>query len=90
MAKLWQTGAGAQLDPIVERFLSSIAVDSRLVFEDIECSQAHAIMLGEQGIIPRQDASALVDELAKIRKELETGSLRVDSAAEDVHSFLED
>ena len=90
MAKLWQTGVGAQLDPTVERFLSSIAVDSRLVFEDIECSQAHAIMLGEQGIIPRQDASALVDELAKIRKELETGSLRVDPAAEDVHSFLED
>lgn len=90
MAKLWQTGAGAQLDPAVERFLSSIAVDSRLVFEDIECSQAHAIMLGEQGIIPRQDASALVDELAKIRKELEAGALSVDLGAEDVHSFLED
>ncbi len=90
MAKLWQTDASARLDPTVESFLSSIVVDSRLVFEDIECSQAHAIMLGEQGIIPRQDASALVDELAKIRKELEAGTLSVDQNAEDVHSFLED
>jgi len=90
MSKLWQAGSGEGLDPTVERFLSSIEVDSRLVFEDIECSQAHAIMLGEQGIIPRQDASALVDELAKIRKELEAGSLSVDPGAEDVHSFLED
>ncbi len=90
MAKLWQAGGTEELDPVVEQFLSSVEVDSRLVFEDIECSQAHAIMLGEQGIIPRQDASALVDELAKIRKELEAGSLKVDLAAEDVHSFLED
>jgi len=89
MSKLWQAGDDG-LDPTVEKFLSSIDVDSRLVFEDIECSQAHAIMLGEQGIIPLQDASALVDELAKVRKELEAGSLEVDPAAEDVHSFLED
>jgi argininosuccinate lyase len=90
MSRLWQTGEGEGLDPAVEKFLSSIEVDARLVFEDIECSQAHAIMLGEQGIIPAQDASALVDELAKIRKELEAGSLQVDPSAEDVHSFLED
>ncbi len=90
MSKLWQTEGAEGLDPVVEKFLSSVEVDSRLVFEDIECSQAHAIMLGEQGIIPRQDASALVDELARIRKELEAGSLKVDLAAEDVHSFLED
>ncbi len=90
MSKLWQTGGAEALDPVVEKFLSSVEVDARLVFEDIECSQAHAIMLGEQGVIPRQDASALVDELARIRKELEAGSLKVDLAAEDVHSFLED
>ncbi|HQH95319.1 MAG TPA: argininosuccinate lyase, partial [Rectinema sp.] len=67
MGKLWQTSKGKELDPIIEQFLSSIESDKRLVFEDIECSQAHAIMLGEQGIIPLQDASLLVDELAKIR-----------------------
>ena len=89
MAKLWQAGVDKGLDPKVEKFLSSIEIDARLVFEDIECSQAHAIMLGEQGIIPLQDASALVDELAKIRKELEAGTLQVDLAEEDVHSFLE-
>ena len=90
MGKLWQTGKGKELDPIIEQFLSSIKADVRLIFEDIECSQAHAIMLGEQGIIPLQDASLLVDELAKIRKELEAGSLAIDLCAEDVHSFLEE
>ena len=89
MATLWQVGGGEGLDPAVDRFLSSLAVDARLVFEDIECSQAHAIMLGEQGIIPQVDASALVDELAKIRKDLQSGALAVDQSAEDVHSFLE-
>ena len=90
MGKLWQTGKGKELDPIIEQFLSSIESDKRIVFEDIECSQAHAIMLGEQGIISLQDASLLVDELAKIRKELEAGSLAIDLCAEDVHSFLEE
>jgi len=89
MDKLWQTSENAPLDPQIERFLSSIAIDSKLVLEDIVCSQAHAIMLGEQGIIARQDASVLVDELAKIRKELEAGTLVIDINAEDIHSFLE-
>lgn len=89
MATLWQVGGGPGLDPAVDRFLSSIAVDSRLVIEDIVCSQAHAIMLGEQGILPAQDAAALVDELSRMRREIEQGTLAVDLQAEDVHSFLE-
>ena len=90
MGKLWEAGEDGELDPVIEQFLSSIKADVRLIFEDIECSQAHAIMLGEQGIISLQDASLLVDELAKIRKELEAGSLAIDLCAEDVHSFLEE
>ncbi len=89
MATLWQVGGGPGLDPAVDRFLSSIAVDARLVLEDIVCSQAHAIMLGEQGILPAQDAAALVDELSRMRREIEQGTLTVDPQAEDVHSFLE-
>ncbi|MDH7483784.1 MAG: argininosuccinate lyase [Spirochaetales bacterium] len=89
MATLWQVGGGPGLDPAVDRFLSSITVDSRLVLEDIVCSQAHAIMLGEQGILPAQDAAALVDELSRMRREIEQGTLTVDLQAEDVHSFLE-
>jgi len=99
MAKLWEAGKPSEgseqmrreaLDPIIERFLSSLAVDARLVFEDIECSQAHAIMLGEQGVLAPEEAGLLVDTLAKMRKELEAGSLQVDPDAEDVHSFLEE
>ncbi|HOI98101.1 MAG TPA: argininosuccinate lyase [Rectinema sp.] len=90
MGKLWEAGEDGELDPVIEQFLSSIKADVRLIFEDIECSQAHTIMLGEQGIISLQDASLLVDELAKIRKELEAGSLSVDLCSEDVHSFLEE
>ena len=70
-------------------FQSSIIVDQRLALEDIQGSRAHAVMLGKQGIIPADTAAALDRELARIAEELETGKLLVDTAAEDIHSFIE-
>lgn len=93
MAKLWQGGPGARaaaLDPDVETFLSSLPVDRRLLDEDLECSAAHAQMLGERGIVPEGDADRLRRELVAMRGELRDGKLEVDPASEDVHSFIEE
>jgi argininosuccinate lyase len=46
-------------------------------------------MLGRQGIIPKDAAEALDAELGKIAEELAGGSLRIDTSAEDIHSFIE-
>ncbi|GHV75563.1 argininosuccinate lyase [Spirochaetia bacterium] len=70
-------------------FQASIAVDSRLARDDIRGSRAHAAMLGKQGVIPPETAVKLDAELERIAGELESGTLTVDTNAEDIHSFIE-
>jgi argininosuccinate lyase len=70
-------------------FQSSIGVDRRLVFEDIDGSRAHAAMLGRQGILSAACAAAIDAELANIAGEIRSGDLIIDEAAEDIHSFIE-
>jgi argininosuccinate lyase len=70
-------------------FQASIGVDARLAGDDIALSRAHAAMLGRQGIIPAETAAALDAELGRIAGELDAGTLVVDPAAEDIHSFIE-
>src|SRR5215212_12035311 len=68
----------------------SLPVDRRMYDEDIVGSIAHARMLGRQGIIPAEDARAIVDGLARLHAELtETGGVPADAADEDIHSFVE-
>ena len=60
MAKLWQGASnGTGLNPDIEAFLSSLSVDSKLLGEDIECSIAHAEMLGRQGILPPEESASI-------------------------------
>ncbi|MDR3337079.1 MAG: argininosuccinate lyase, partial [Treponema sp.] len=70
-------------------FQSSIAVDKRLVLEDIQGSRAHAVMLGQQRIIPPEIAEAMNGELEVIAGDIESGKLKIDEQAEDIHSFVE-
>jgi len=88
--KLWAgAGPAGGLDPEVEAFLSSVAVDSRLLAEDIEGSIAHARMLGATGILDRDTAASLAASLGELLAEAKAGGLSVDPGAEDVHSFVE-
>jgi len=70
-------------------FQASIKVDSRLVFDDIAGSKAHAAMLGKQGIIPKDSAGKIVKELNAIASEIKAGKLAINTDHEDIHSFLE-
>jgi len=85
------------LDPHALRFSSSLAVDRRLVNEDIDGSIAHAGMLASREIITGAEARAIVRALRAIRREVEAGPpawLEIDGAsgrfaADDVHMAVE-
>ena len=57
--------------------------------QDIEGSIAHATMLGNQGIIEKDDANLIVENLKQILSDLESGKLAFDMNAEDIHMFVE-
>jgi argininosuccinate lyase len=86
---LWSGRLQEKPEAEASAFQSSIAVDKRLALDDIRGSRAHTAMLGRQGIIPRETAAALDAELERIAGELESGVLKIDETAEDIHSFIE-
>ena len=56
----------------VEAYTESISFDSVLYAQDIAGSKAHARMLGEQGIITREEADTLRASLDQVKKEYES------------------
>lgn len=87
--KLWKGRFKKEADPKTNDFNSSISIDSRMFKEDIDGSKAHAEMLGKQNIISAEDSKKIIDELEKIKKDIETGTLSIDPDAEDIHTFIE-
>lgn len=57
--------------------------------EDIEGSIAHSKMLGECGIISKEDAETIGRGLRSILADIESGKLTIDPEAEDIHTFVE-
>lgn len=86
---LWHGRFAEGPDAAALAFETSIHVDARLALDDIRGSKAHAAMLGSTGIIPKNEAESLVAELSKIEQDLLSGSLIIDTSAEDIHSFIE-
>ncbi len=89
MTKLWAGRFDKPTSALLDDFQSSIPFDQRLLRCDIRGSIAHATMLGEEGIILREDAHAIVEGLRGILKDEQEGRLAVDMGAEDVHMFVE-
>ncbi|HIH77182.1 MAG TPA: argininosuccinate lyase, partial [Methanomassiliicoccales archaeon] len=70
-------------------FTSSLSVDTRLAWYDIVGSMAHARMLGEVGIIHRDESDLLVNGLKQMLIDLESGELNFLPELEDVHTNVE-
>jgi argininosuccinate lyase len=87
--KLWGGRFKKGTDKLVNDFNSSINVDSRMYREDIEGSLAHASMLGNQNIIPKEASDRITSGLLEILKRMDNGVIEVDETAEDIHSFIE-
>jgi len=77
------------LNPRALKYSASIDYDRRLYRQDIAGSIAHARMLAKQGIIPADDAEAVVRGLHEIRDEIERGDFPFREELEDIHLNIE-
>jgi argininosuccinate lyase len=86
--KTWGGRFKEQTDEALESFNASIGFDRRLYGQDIEASMAHCRMLAKQGILPKAEASKILQGLAEIRKEMDQGRV-FDETYEDIHTLVE-
>jgi len=89
MNTMWAGRFQKQLNSRVNDFNSSIHFDCRLYKQDITGSIAHATMLGNCGIISKEDAALICKTLKEILADIENGVLEFDMNAEDIHMFVE-
>ena len=87
--KLWGGRFEKSTDGMVDDFHSSITFDQRLYRQDITGSIAHATMLGEQGVIPKEDADAIVQGLKDLLADIDAGKVTFMLDAEDIHMNVE-
>ena len=87
--KLWAGRFKSEIDKKTNDFNSSIPFDKRMIKEDITGSMAHAMMLGQQGIITPAESDNIIAGLEGILNDIQSGALEIDMTAEDVHTFVE-
>lgn len=87
--KMWAGRSSKEVDSRVNDFNSSIAFDSRMYRQDINGSIAHAAMIGDAGIIEKSESEKIIAGLKEILADIDSGKLRFDPAAEDIHMFVE-
>ena len=63
MSKAWSARFKNSLNPFIQQFNSSIQFDKALIIEDIECSIAHARMLGQQLVITKEESIKIIEGL---------------------------
>ena len=88
-AALWHGRFKEGPDAIAVAFETSIHVDERMALDDIQGSIAHAEMLGEIGIINKDEAFKITNTLKEIALDITSKKLEIDKCAEDIHSFIE-
>ncbi|NPA51973.1 MAG: argininosuccinate lyase [Aquificae bacterium] len=87
--KLWGGRFSESTDSFVEEFTESVSFDKNLAVYDILGSIAHAKMLGEKGIIPKEDAEKIVKGLNQIKEEILQDRFEWKKELEDVHMNIE-
>lgn len=87
--KMWTGRFKGTIDEQADEFNSSLRFDKRLYKHDIMGSIAHCTMLGECGIIPKEEADTICQTLSDIFYDIKNGKLTV-AGAEDIHMFVEE
>jgi argininosuccinate lyase len=87
--KMWGGRFAVGHAEIMAEINASIGFDKALAPQDIRGSKAHATMLAATGIISTDDAAAIIDGLAKVAAEIESGRMVWSRALEDVHMNVE-
>ena len=90
MSSLWSGRFAGDPDKEVFDFGKSLAVDKRLLDDDVTGSQAWAEALGRAGVLSAADVAAIVSGLEAVRAEVTRQPDLINRADdEDVHSFVE-
>ncbi len=87
--KLWGGRFTKEENQLVHNFNESLSFDRKFYRQDIRGSIAHVTMLAEQGIVSKEDCSAIIDGLNGILADIEAGKLAFTNEHEDIHSFVE-
>ncbi|MDR1192965.1 MAG: argininosuccinate lyase [Peptococcaceae bacterium] len=91
--QLWGGRFGKATDGLLLDFHSSLGFDQKLYRQDIRGSQAHARMLGRQGIITEGEAQAIIAGLAAVEADIAAGLAAgrpvFPPGAEDIHMSVE-
>ena len=75
MAKVWSKRFDNALDPFIEKFNASIGFDRKLILEDLDCSIAHAKMLGKTKVLSSSEALQIINGLELIKIEYLEGKI---------------
>ena len=86
---LWSGRFTENVSEFTQRFGASLPVDKQLYAQDIAGSQAHARMLGAQGVISPEDVEAIVAGLDRIKARIDAGDFEFDINDEDIHMSVE-
>lgn len=87
--KLWGGRFEDKPERWVDEFGASIQFDQVMAEQDITGSIAHATMLGDTGIISKDDSQKIIAGLKILRKKLRAGELEFAIEQEDIHLNIE-
>ena len=86
---LWGGRFEEHPDEATQRFGASLPVDRRMWKQDIKASQAHARMLGAQGVLDGADVDAIVAGLDAVGETIAAGTFAWNIDDEDIHMSVE-
>nr|MBP3724871.1 argininosuccinate lyase [Campylobacter sp.] len=89
MKKMWEGRFSEASSELLEKFNASIEFDKNLYWQDITGSIAHAAMLGDCGIITKNESKKIIKGLEQILKEFESGKFEIKISDEDIHMAVE-
>jgi len=90
MEKLWGGRFKNNINKKMEKFISSLSFDKKLIKYDLLGSVAHVQMLGKCKIITKEEKDKIAKGLQEILKEVQEGKLEIiNGEAEDIHSWVE-
>ena len=90
MSKVWSNRFDSSLHPFIEEFNASISFDKMLIFEDIDCSIAHAKMLGKTKVLSSDESLKIIEGLESIKKDFIEGKFLPEAPCEDIHYCIEE
>jgi len=86
--KLWGGRFETGPSEVFERFSNSLHFDRRLIFADIQGSQAFARALAKQGILTEPECARLIEAFDQIARDARNPQYFHGATDEDVHTFV--